>query len=115
MAGLADFHMNAAGETGRQAQPRAEYFQDERIAHADEFNAAAQADPERFEALGVLVVGLDAAHDGTNVRRQFIKPHQGGGLFKSCHSDGKISFPPGKSTVPRGPVDIGWRNKFFMR
>ena len=109
MAGLADFHADARGQFGGDAQPRAENFQDERIARADEFHAPAHADAERFQAVGVLVVGGDAAHDGADARRQFIEPHRGGRLVNNCHNDDKISFPPGKSNPPRAAVDAAWR------
>ena len=101
MAGLADFHAHARGQLGGQAEPRAENFQDERIARADQFHAAAHADAERFEALRVLVVGFNAAHNGADARRQFIEPHGGGRLFNGCHNDDKISFPACKSNLPR--------------
>ena len=81
MAGLADFDADARGELGGQAEPRAEHFQDDRVAGADEFHAAAQAHAQRLEALRFLVVGLDAAHDGADARRQLIEPHRGEQAF----------------------------------
>jgi len=105
MARLADFHADARGQLGGQAQPRAENFQDERIARANQFDAAAHADAERFEALGVLVVGRDAAHHGANVRREFIQSHGGNRLFNDCHNDDKIRLPAGKSNYPLPAVD----------
>ena len=111
MAGLADFHLDAGGEFGGDAEPRAEDFQDERIAGADELHAAAEADAERLEPLRVLVVGGDAAHHGADARRQGIEADERNGLFNSCHSDDKISFPACKSTTPRGVLDAaGQRN-----
>ena len=59
MAGLADFHLHVGGERGGHAQPRAEHFQDERVADADQFHAAAKAHAQRLEALHFLVVGRD--------------------------------------------------------
>ena len=106
MAGLANFDADARGERGGQAEPRAEHFEDDRVAGADEFHAAAQAHAHRLEALHFLVVGLDAAHDGADMRRQLIKPHRGGRLFNSCHNDDKISFPAGKSISRRERVDV---------
>ena len=105
MAGLADFHVDARGQFGGDAQPRAENFQDERIAGADQFHAAAHADAERFQALRVLVIGGDAAHHGADARRQFIEPHRGDRLFNSCHNDDKISFPMRKSNPARGAAE----------
>ena len=110
MAGLADFHRDAPGEFSGQAQPGTEDFQDERIARADQFHAAAHAHAERLEALGILVVRLDAAHDGADARWQLIKPHRGGWLFNSCHNDDKISFPLRKSNPHRAVVDAAILN-----
>ena len=111
MAGLADFHADAGRQFGGQAQPGAENFQDERIAGADEFHAATHANTQRFQTVGVLVVGLDAAHDGAEARRQFIEPHRGDRLSNSCHNDDKISFPASKSNSPRTAVDTSVVNK----
>jgi len=105
VAGLADFHLNAPGKLGGNAEPGTEDFQDERIARANEFDTTPQANPKCFQALRILVVGGDAAHDGTDVRRQGVEPHQGGGMVSGCHSDDKISVPPRKSTTPRAALD----------
>ena len=105
MAGLADFHPDAPGQLGGDPEPRAEDFQNERIARADELHAAAQADAERLEALRVLVVGRHAAHHGANVRRQFVEPHQRGGMVNRCHREDKISFPAGKSITSHTGFD----------
>jgi len=97
MAGLADFHRDARGEFGGQPEARAENFQDERIAGADEFQPAANADAERLEPLRVLVVGRDAAHHGADARRQFIQPDERNGLCISCHNENKIILPANQS------------------
>jgi hypothetical protein len=105
MAGLADFDHDAHGEFGGQTEARAEDFQDERIANADEFKAATDADAERFEPLRVLVLGRDAAHHGTDARRQFVQPDERNGLCFGCHNENKIILPanPSKSIRRRGP------------
>lgn len=107
MAGLADFHADARRELGGNAQPGAENFQDERIARPDEFHAAAHADAERLEPVGVLIVHLDAAHDGADARRQFIEPHGRGGLVNGCHNAGKLSFPAAMSNARPEGIDAG--------
>ncbi len=105
MAGLADFHRDARGEFGGQAEARAEDFQDKRIANADEFKASADADAERLEPLRVLVVGRDAAHHGADARRQFVQPDERNGLCIGCHNENKIILPAiqSKSIRRRGP------------
>ena len=107
MAGQADFHADARRKLGRNAQPRAKNFQDERIACPNEFNAAADADAECLEPVRILIVHFDAAHDGTDMRRQFIKPHGGGGLVNGCHNACKISFPAAKSNARPEGIDAG--------
>ncbi len=105
MAGLADFHRDASRQFGGKTEPGTEDFQNERIAGTDQFHAAAHAHAQRFEALCVLVVSFDTAHDGADARWQLIEPHWGGRLFNSCHNHDKISCPAGKSNPPHGVVD----------
>ena len=93
MAGLADFHRHTRSEFGRQPKARAEDFQDERIAHADEFHATPHADAERLEPVRVLIVGHDAAHHGADARRQLIQPDDRNGLCIGCHNENKIILP----------------------
>ena len=114
MAGLADFHADARSQLGRQAQPRTKNFQDERIARADEFHAAADTNTKRFEAVRVLVAGLNTAHNGADARRQFIEPHGGGKLVNGCHNDDKISLPAGKSNPPLAVFDGNQNDKIFV-
>ena len=112
MIGLADFHADPGGEFRRDSQPRTEDFQNERIAGTDQFHAAAKAYAERLEPLRVLIVGLDAAHDRADARRQRVEADERNGLFNSCHSDDKISFPADKSTQPREVIDAIAGRKF---
>jgi len=39
------------------------------------------------------------------VRRQFVEPHQRGGMVNRCHREDKISFPAGKSIMRRWLLD----------
>ena len=100
MVGRTNFHAHTRREFGGKAEARAKNFHDERIASAHEFHAAAHADAERLEALGVLVAGLDTAHHGAYARGEFIEPHIRGGWASSVHSSGKLSCPRRKSIAP---------------
>ena len=114
MAGLADFHADARRQLGGDAEPRAKNFQNERIAGADEFDAATDTDAESFQAIRVLVVRGDAAHDGADARRQLIKPHRGDRLGNSCHNEDKISLPLPKSNPVLPAVDANQTVKPFV-
>jgi hypothetical protein len=107
MAGLADFHTDMSGERSGQAELRAKYAKDERITTPDQFDAAAHAHAEHLEALHLLVVGLNAPHDGANARRQLVQAGQRfRGMVYCCHSLSKISFPAAMSNSPREGVDV---------
>ena len=116
MAGLADFHLHVGRERGGNAQPRAENFQDERVAHFDQFHAAAKAHAKRLEALHFLVVGRDLADDGADTRRKQIQPDESGcGLISGSHNLVKINCPTRKSTRVHRQADASKRNLFFIR
>jgi hypothetical protein len=103
MIRLADFHLDVGSETGGNAQPGAENFQDQRVAAFDEFDAAAQADTQRFEALHFLIVRLNVTDDRADPRRELVQPDEFDfGLASGCHSGSKISWPAGKSMNPAG-------------
>ena len=93
MAWLADFNRDPPSQFGGHAKSRAKHAQDQRVAGANQFHAAAHADTQRLQTLRIFVVRLDAAHDGADLWGQFIKPHHVGGMVNNCHSNDKISFP----------------------
>jgi len=105
MAGLADLDAHPPGEFRGETEARTENFQDEGVADADKLDAPTEADAEGLEPLRVLVIRLDMTHHGTDARGQFVEPHGGGGLSNGCHSDGKISLLPRKSTSAHDRVD----------
>jgi hypothetical protein len=76
MAGLANLDTDAGGEFGGQAELRAKYTEDERIAAPNQLDAAANTHAEHLEALHFLVVGFYAPHDGANARRQLVQAGQ---------------------------------------
>jgi len=78
MARLADLHLHIGRERGGKAQPRAEHFEDQRVADLDQLHAAAETDAERLEPLHLLVVGRDPADDGADPRREQIQPDESG-------------------------------------
>lgn len=107
MTGLADFHLHIGRERSGDAQPRAENFEDERIAELDQLNAPAEADTKRFEALHLLVVGRDCADDGADARREQIQPDESRlGVISGCHNVVKLNCPTSKSTQAHRQVDI---------
>lgn len=73
MAGLADFDLDALGQLGGKAKAGTKNFQDQRITAADDFQPAPQANTQRLEALGLLVIRADAPHHGANAWRQLIQ------------------------------------------
>jgi hypothetical protein len=106
MARLADLDTDAGGERGGQAELRAKYAKDERVAAPDQLDAAAHTHAEHLEALHFFIVGFHAAHDGANARRQFVQASQRlWGMVNCCHSLCKISFPASMSNSPRLQVD----------
>ena len=78
MIWLADFHLHIRRQRGGQAQPRAENFEDQRVADLDQLHATAEAHAQRLEALHLFVVGRDLADDGADAWREQIQPHEGG-------------------------------------
>ena len=113
MPGLANFHADAGGEFGGEAELRAKNSEDERIAAPDQLNAAAHAHAEHLEALHFLVVGFYAPHDGANARRQLVQAGQRiRAMVYCCHSLCKISLPAAMSIFARGRVDAN-ENGFF--
>ena len=101
MVWLADFHLDMRGQPGGQPEAGTENFEDQRVAALDEFDAAAEADAEGFEALHLFIVGLDVADDRADPRRELIQPDKlESGLACGCHSDSKISWPEEKSMNP---------------
>jgi hypothetical protein len=107
MAGLADFDTDMSGERGGQAELRAKYAKDERIAAPDQLDAATHANAKHLEALHFLVVGLNAPHDGANARCQLVQAGQHfRGMVYCCHSLSKISFPAAMSNSPREGIDV---------
>jgi hypothetical protein len=77
MIRLADFDVDMSRKVGGNSQPRAENFEDERVARLDQFHAPTETDAERFEPLHFLIVRLDIADDRTNTRRELIQPDEG--------------------------------------
>jgi len=92
MVGRTDLDTHASGEFCREAEAGTEDFQDERIAGAHQFHAAAHADAERLEAQRILVVRGDLAHHGANARGEFIQAHEWRGLFSGCHNGERIKL-----------------------
>ena len=106
----ANFHADPGRQFGGKAQTRTENLEDERVTRPDELHTAAHADTERFKAFRILVVGGDAAHDGTSLRRQCIQPYGHKGLLNSCHNVNKIGFPASVSTSARLLIDATGHN-----
>ncbi len=97
MAGFANFYADARGEFGGKAEARTKNFQDERIAGTHQFHTPAHTNAQCFEALCVLIAGLDVAYHGANARGEFIEPHICGWLAGGIHNAGKIICPTRKS------------------
>jgi cysteine desulfurase len=107
MAGLANLDPNTVGERSGQAELRAKNPQYDRVAAADQFDAATDTHPQHLEPLHLLVVGFNAPHDGADARRQFVQASQGfGGMVIYCHCLCKINFPVALSNHPRMLVDV---------
>jgi len=116
MARLADFDLHIGRERGGDSEPRAENFENERVAELDQFHAPAKAHAERLETLHLLVVGRDLADDGADARREQVQPDESGrGLISGSHNAVKVNCPTRKSTRGRRRVDAAWRNVFFIR
>ena len=66
MARLADFHQHPAGKFGGNPEAGTENFQDQGVAHPDEFHPAADTHTQRFQPLRVFVIRIHLTHDRTN-------------------------------------------------
>ena len=113
MVGLTDFHAHTRGKFGGNPQTRTKDFQDQRIADAHQLHAPPHANAQCFQAICVLVVGLDTADDGAHARRQFIQPHRGHRLFDGVHNASKISQQMFKSNSARPLVDASFAEKLI--
>ena len=116
MVRLADLHLHIRRKRGGYPQPRAENFEDQRVANFDQFHAPAEAHAECLQALHLLVVGRDLPDDGADARREQIQPDESGrGLISGSHNDVKLNFPTRKSTRGQRRVDASRRNVVFIR
>jgi hypothetical protein len=75
------------GESRGNAQPRAKYADNQRVAPLDQFHLSPDANPESLEPVHAVVLGFDASHDGTNLQLKPIQPDHGIG----CRPD-RIGF-----------------------
>jgi len=115
MAGLADFDLHIRRKRGRNAQPRTKNFEDEWVAHFDQFHAAAKAYAERLEALHLLVIDRDLADNGADARREQVQPDKSGrSLISGSHNAVKINCLTRKSTRVHRRVDATQLDVLFI-
>lgn len=67
------FDKHAGCQRRRQTQARPENFKNQWIANANEFHAPSNADTQRFQTVGVIVIGLDIADHGAHARSELIE------------------------------------------
>ena len=78
MLGLTNFEPYMRGERSGQAETRTKNADNERIAGPDDFDLAADTDPEGLKMRHFLTAGFDVADHRAGVRREFIQPLRGG-------------------------------------
>lgn len=75
MARGADFHLDPSGQLAGNAEPGAKYFENQRVASANQLHATTYADTQCFKPLRVFIIGGYAAHDGADPGWKFVQPH----------------------------------------
>ena len=73
MTGRAKFQPDLRGQRGGNADPRTKNTDDQWIPGAHHFHAAADANPEHFQALNFITVAVHPAHHGALPRLEPVQ------------------------------------------